>query len=76
MTRHGPNHTRAAALVLRPTVRPARGTGNTDLTGGFDHYRGSNGRRTAHQTRSETARHTRRGIAATIPTATRNANFP
>jgi len=76
VTRHQPNHTRAAAAPLRPTAQLVPGAVNRKPMRFFDHHRSTRNRNAARRSRSKATRQTVHRAARTIPTRGQKSNHP
>ena len=67
MTRHGLNHTRAAAIALLPSANLVSATSNTYPMLPFSQYPGAQNLRTSHQCGNQAARHAGHAVGQPTP---------
>lgn len=76
MTRHGLNHTRAAATALRPMAHLAPEVANRDPMVAFEHHVSTEDPRASHHSRNNATRWTCQGAGQLIATLRPKSNSP
>ena len=76
MTRHGLDHTRAAATALRPTAPLVSDVVTCDPMLPFHHHSSTRNPRTVPQYRNEATRQARRDDGRTVPRIGQKPNSP
>jgi hypothetical protein len=76
VTRHGLDHTRAAAIALRPMAHLVPNVVNCNQRLSFNHHSSTRNRRAVHQYCNETTRQTCNGDGRTVPRIGQKSNSP